>query len=232
MNKQDRMARKRGACGGVRYKEFRPETVSIDPERRIIEVKFASFGNMDSDRDILVRGCFAKSIKDRGPGSATNRKIGFLWQHDTKDPIGKPIEIEEREDGAYALIQLSDFEAVPNAKRAFSQLQDGTLNQFSFGFDYVWDKVEYDEQQEAFIVREVKLYEISVVTFGANERTEYIGEASDPDALKSALRSMAQKDRKQLNEIKQYVEELISEAEPVRPLTSGAGLLDKLANIN
>lgn len=202
----------------------------VDESKRIVEVKFASFGNVDSDGDLLVKGCFAKSIQERGPGAATNRKIAFVWQHDIKDPIGKILSIDEREDGAYASVQLSNFDAVPNAKRAYYQLQDGDINQFSFGFEYIWDKLDYDEALDAFIVKEVKLYEISPVTLGANEMTEFIGIAEDAADLKGIIKGIAQKDKEKFNEIKQYVNELEREAEPVRPLTSGKGLFDKIAN--
>lgn len=187
------------------------EASVVDEDKHVIEVKFASFGNVDSDGDLLVKGCFAKSINDRGPESSTNRKIAFLWQHDMRDPIGKIMKIEEREDGAYATVQLSDFDAVPNAKRAYYQLQEGTLNQFSFGFNYIWDKVEYDEEKDAFIIMEVKLYEISVVTMGANEETEYIGEIDD---MKSFVRDLKEKNLAKYNELKQA----INEVEPPKAL--------------
>lgn len=187
------------------------EASVVDEDKHVIEVKFASFGNVDSDGDLLVKGCFAKSIKDRGPESSTNRKIAFLWQHDMRDPIGKIMKIEEREDGAYATVQLSDFDAVPNAKRAYYQLQEGTLNQFSFGFNYIWDKMEYDEEKDAFIIMEVKLYEISVVTMGANEETEYIGEIDD---MKAFVRDLKEKNLAKYNELKQA----INEVEPPKAL--------------
>lgn len=187
------------------------EASVVDEDKHVIEVKFASFGNVDSDGDLLVKGCFAKSINDRGPESSTNRKIAFLWQHDMRDPIGKIMKIEEREDGAYATVQLSDFDAVPNAKRAYYQLQEGTLNQFSFGFNYIWDKVEYDEEKDAFIIMEVKLYEISVVTMGANEETEYIGEIDD---MKAFVRDLKEKNLAKYNELKQA----INEVEPPKAL--------------
>lgn len=187
------------------------EASVVDEDKHVIEVKFASFGNVDSDGDLLVKGCFAKSINDRGPESSTNRKIAFLWQHDMRDPIGKIMKIEEREDGAYATVQLSDFDAVPNAKRAYYQLQEGTLNQFSFGFNYIWDKVEYDEEKDVFIIMEVKLYEISVVTMGANEETEYIGEIDDMKAFVSDLK---EKNLAKYNELKQA----INEVEPPKAL--------------
>lgn len=187
------------------------EASVVDEDKHVIEVKFASFGNVDSDGDLLVKGCFAKSINDRGPGSSTNRKIAFLWQHDMRDPIGKILKIEEREDGAYATVQLSDFDAVPNAKRAYYQLQEGTLNQFSFGFNYIWDKMEYDEEKDAFIIMEVKLYEISVVTMGANEETEYVGEIDD---MKAFVRDLKEKNLAKYNELKQA----INEVEPPKAL--------------
>lgn len=187
------------------------EASVVDEDKHVIEVKFASFGNVDSDGDLLVKGCFAKSINDRGPESSTNRKIAFLWQHDMRDPIGKIMKIEEREDGAYATVQLSDFDAVPNAKRAYYQLQEGTLNQFSFGFNYIWDKMDYDEEKDVFIIMEVKLYEISVVTMGANEETEYIGEIDD---MKAFVRDLKEKNLAKYNELKQA----INEVEPPKAL--------------
>ena len=229
--KSRKIAAKKASSNGMAFKGFSAKDAAVvDESKRIIEVKFASFGNVDSDGDLLVKGCFAKSIQERGPGAATNRKIAFVWQHDIKDPIGKILSIDEREDGAYASVQLSNFDAVPNAKRAYYQLQDGDINQFSFGFEYIWDKLDYDEALDAFIVKEVKLYEISPVTLGANEMTEFVGIAEDAADLKGIIKGIAQKDREKFNEIKQYVNELEREAEPVRPLTSGKGLFDKIAN--
>ena len=224
----DRIAQKKACSNGVAFKYFNVKSASVvDESEHVIEVKFASFGNVDSDGDLLVKGCFAKSINDRGPQSSTNRKIAFLWQHDIRNPIGKILEIREEDDGAYARIRMSDFDAVPDAKRAYVQLTDGDINQFSFGFEYVWDKVEYDEEKDAFIVREVKLYEISVVTLGANERTEFMGEIKSEDAVKAYLKTI-KNDKEKIKEIKRWIDEM--EAEPEPPLTSG--LFEKLASIN
>lgn len=212
MEMQDKIQQKRETVKNRQlFKLTVKEASVVDEDKHVIEVKFASFGNVDSDGDLLVKGCFAKSINDRGPESSTNRKIAFLWQHDMRDPIGKILKIEEREDGAYATVQLSDFDAVPNAKRAYYQLQEGTLNQFSFGFNYIWDKMEYDEEKDAFIIMEVKLYEISVVTMGANEETEYIGEIDD---MKAFVRDLKEKNLAKYNELKQA----INEVEPPKAL--------------
>lgn len=194
----------------------------VDDDKHIIRVKFASFGNKDSAGDILIRGCFAKSINDRGPGSATNRKIAFLWQHDRADPIGRVLNIEELEDGAYADVQLSNFDAVPNAKRAWYQLNDGDINQFSFGFQYVWDKMEYDDTDDAFIVKEVILHEISVVTLGCNEQTEYMGTVK---GLEDALLKASPEERLRL---KNRILDILKEAEPAEPLTPHVSVFGKI----
>lgn len=150
----------------------------------LIKIKFSPFGNRDSDGDIMIKGAFANSIKQRGPQSDTNAKIVFCWQHDIKDVIGRPLEIWEEQDGAYATIKLSNFRSVPNAMRVWDQLNDGDLNQFSYGYFPVWDKIEYDEKEDAFINYDLHLYELSAVTFGANELTEYMG-IVEPDNMKS-----------------------------------------------
>lgn len=204
-------------------KEFSVSKADIvDDDKHIVRVKFASFGNKDSAGDILIRGCFAKSIADRGPESSTNRKIAFLWQHDKTDPIGRVLNIEEREDGAYADVQLSNFDAVPNAKRAWYQLNDGDINQFSFGFQYVWDKVEYDEKEDAFIVKEVILHEISVVTLGCNEQTGYVGAVK---GLEEALLKASPEERLR---IKNQILDILKGAEPAEPLTPRSSMFEKI----
>lgn len=214
MNISEKILERQKSVPAVGRKEFAVTKADImDDEKHVIRVKFASFGNKDSAGDILVKGCFAKSINERGPQSATNRKIAFLWQHDMYDPIGKVLEIEELDDGAYATVQLSNFDAVPNAKRAWYQLNDGDINQFSFGYQYVWDKMEYIEEEDAFLIKEVVLHEISVVTLGCNEQTEYMG------AVKGLAEAIMRGEKVDKEQIKRMLE-MLNGAEPVEePLT-------------
>lgn len=214
MNISEKIRERQKSVPAVGRKEFNVTKADImDDEKHVIRVKFASFGNKDSAGDILVKGCFAKSINERGPQSDTNRKIAFLWQHDIYDPIGKVLEIEELDDGAYATVQLSNFDAVPNAKRAWYQLNEGDINQFSFGYQYVWDKMEYIEEEDAYLVKEVVLHEISVVTLGCNERTEYMG------AVKGLAEAIMRGEKVDKAQIKRMLE-MLNGAEPVEvPLT-------------
>lgn len=169
---------------GMRYKTFSiyAKDVNYDEDSRIITGYAAIFGNKDKSGDILIKGCFSKSIQDRGPESSANDKIIMLWMHDMNEPIGNIVTLVEDDRGLYFEAKIDD---VTRGEQAIKQLESGTLNQFSIGYQYVWEKCEYDSEKDAFLVREVKLYEISVVSIGCNGETEYLGLKSIEDAENS-----------------------------------------------
>lgn len=142
--------------------------LEVREDSRTIKGYAAVWGVIDSYRTVFIRGAFAKSINERGPESSSKYKILLLWQHDRRDPIGRVTVLREDDYGLYFEAELDEF---PQGDRALAQIQSGTINQFSFGFNYVWDKIEYNEQLGAYEVREAELYEISPVTIGANMET-------------------------------------------------------------
>lgn len=158
--------------------------ISSSLEDRTIKGYLAVWGIRDSQGELLIKGAFAKSISERGPASVSKQKIAFLWMHDCCDPIGRFTILKEDKYGLY-------FEAVAdnveNGDRALEQTKSGTLNQFSVGYDYVWDKMEYDEQTDTIITREGILMEGSIVTFGANAETYVIKSAADFASAKVEL---------------------------------------------
>jgi uncharacterized protein len=159
----------------VNYKSIKDNKFSFNADSLTVSGYLSIFNVVDSDGDLIVKGAYAKSISERGPDSSTHRKIAFLWQHDMADPIGRITVLKEDNVGLYFEAILSDPEAVPSAKRAYTQLNDKTLDQFSVGYAYVWDKMEYDEAMDAFVCKEINLFEGSVVTLGANEYTFFDG---------------------------------------------------------
>lgn len=169
---------------GMQYKTFsiNSKDVNYDSESRTISGYAAVFGNKDKAGDILIKGCFSKSIQDRGPESAANDKIIVLWMHDMNEPIGRLTVLYEDDKGLYFEAPIDD---VPRGNQAIKQLESGTLNQFSIGYQYVWENCEYDAEKDAFMVKEVKLHEISVVSVGCNGETEYLGLKSIEDAEKA-----------------------------------------------
>ncbi|MBA3971801.1 MAG: HK97 family phage prohead protease, partial [Bacteroidetes bacterium] len=146
-------------------------------------------------------------------------KITLLWQHDTKDPIGQITVLKEDDYGLYFEAKIDD---VPNGTRALRQIKSGTLNQFSIGFNYVWDQMEYNDDTDTIIVREIELFEGSVVTIASNAETyamrspEQLTQDAD-DLLNDTEDFIKTIPRKQQLELRQLIAKHISIAQ-VRPL--------------
>lgn len=138
-------------------------------EDRIIRGYLIVWGVRDTYGTIFVKGSCKKSIEERGPSSNANYKITALWQHDMKDPIGQFRKMEEDDYGLY--VEIVADEGVESAERALRQVKSGTINQMSAGFNYVWDKMDYNEETDSIILREVQLLEGSLVTMGSNSET-------------------------------------------------------------
>lgn len=142
----------------------------VDSQTRRVKVAFASFNNIDSDRDVIRKGAFAKSIQERGPESTTNRKIAHLRYHDWEHQIGKLISLEETD---FHLIGISELGRSTKGNDALLDYQDGIIMEHSIGFNYIPDKMQLigEGEQSYFDIKEVVLWEGSAVTFGANSLT-------------------------------------------------------------
>lgn len=156
---------------------------------RTIRGYAAVWGVVDSYGTVFVRGAFAKSIEERGPESSSKYKILLLWQHDRRDPIGRITVLREDDYGLYFEAEIDEF---PQGDRALTQVNSGTINQFSFGFNYVWDKLDYNETLGVIEVREVELFEISPVTIGSNMETFALRSPEGRDVVLSLLNTEAE----------------------------------------
>jgi HK97 family phage prohead protease len=148
----------------------------IDETSRKVSFYLSAFDLMDSDNDIIRKGAFTKSINERGPVSNSNRKIAFLRYHNWEMPIGKFLELSEDSKGLYAVAELGSSTL---GEDALHDYKDGIIREHSIGFQYVKDKISFieDKNIEAggyFDIAEVKLWEGSAVTFGANEHTNVV----------------------------------------------------------
>lgn len=152
------------------------EIKDLDTENRKVAIYLAKFGNIDSDNDMFVKGAFSKSLQERGPESTSNRKIAFLRHHNWEMPIGKFLELKEDDNGLYAVGQLGRSTI---GEDAFKDYEDGIIREHSIGFQYIADKAKWmddstKEEGGFFQLNEVKLFEGSAVTFGANEMTNVV----------------------------------------------------------
>ncbi len=155
----------------------------IDEKNRIVKGYGSAFDVIDSDKDVIRKGAFAKSIQERGVDSSGNRKIAHLRNHDWEHQIGKFLEMEEDEFGLKFVAQLGRS---TKGQDALLDYQDGILREHSIGFNYIADKIKLVEDTSFspdghFEITEVKLWEVSGVTFGANEFTPVIDAAKSGD---------------------------------------------------
>ena len=113
------------------------------------------FAIEDLQNDIIERGAFKRTL-DHSNGS-----VPILWQHKPEEPIGVGLEAKEDSNGLYVRGQLNlDTQ---RGKEAYSLLKQGAIKGLSIGYDPV--KKEYKDGKR--ILKEIKLYEYSVVTFPA-----------------------------------------------------------------
>jgi HK97 family phage prohead protease len=135
--------------------------LNLTDDQGTIEGYGNTFGNIDSYGDIVVPGAFDKTLKDRG------NKIKMLWQHDSTQVIGVWDSLSEDNKGlaVKGRINLN----VQKGKEAYELLKMGALDGLSIGFIPLL--TNFDKSTGINYIQEVKLFEVSLVTFPANEQS-------------------------------------------------------------
>ena len=150
------------------------------------------FGVEDSYGDVVVRGAFTVSLER---WAAKGRLPALLWQHNMSEPIGVYTEMREDETGLYVKGRLL-IDADPLAKRAHGHMKAGSLSGLSIG--YMLDDYEYDKEKGIWILKAIDLWEVSLVTFPANDEARISdvksllerGETPPPSKVEKALREV------------------------------------------
>ena len=107
--------------------------------------------------------------------------------------------IEEREYGLYVKAKFN--KNVTESVEKYHLCKSGDLSGFSFG--YIVIKEMWDKVKQANIVQEVDLYEISLVTFPANElaRVEVVKSKDSLIQMKHVIKSGFNELKQQLKDI-------------------------------
>lgn len=135
--------------------------------KRIVEGYASIWKSKNDYSEIFLRGAFKKSISENGPGSKANYQLKFRDEHGRACSLFE--EIKEDEIGLYfKTVPLDD---VTWSDDLLTQLRSGTINNFSIGFKRQWDMMEWDDEQDAIIVKECRLFEISAVAIPADMQT-------------------------------------------------------------
>lgn len=137
--------------------DFGLDLKSLDGQGRF--AGYASvFNIVDNQRDIILRGAFAQTLKGRAD------EIKLLWQHQQEEPIGVFDRLFEDARGLYVEGRL--LLGVQRAKEAHSLLKAGAIKGMSIGYSPVHYKI--DDRSGVRMLSEVELWEVSLVTFPAN----------------------------------------------------------------
>jgi hypothetical protein len=140
------------------YKRLKFDLEEYDEEQGIFSGYAAVFGNIDTGGDIIEPGAFTKTIAEGW------ERVKILALHnDYELPIGKPLELREDAHGLYIKGKISDTTTGRDVK---TLLRDRVLNEMSIGYDPV--TFDYDSEDGIRHLREVKLWEVSIVTWAMN----------------------------------------------------------------
>lgn len=148
-------------------KNYTIDITSVDVESRTICGYASTFNTVDSDGDLIVKGAFAKTLQENGVDSA-NPRIFHLYQHDITQVLGRPSVLIEDEKGLYFETTIANTRLGDDVLALY---KEGIINEHSIGFQTIKsaNRGSYNE------IQEVKLYEFSTVTFGANANTPFLG---------------------------------------------------------
>lgn len=148
-------------------------------DQRIVEGYGCIWGAENEHGEMFTRGCFAKSIADNGPGSNANFQLKIRDEHGRACALFDVI-IED-EIGLY--FKTKPLDDVQWANDLLVQLRSGTINNFSVGFKYIWDRVQWDENNDCMIILEARLFEISAVAIPSDMETYALRSAEAQDEL-------------------------------------------------
>lgn len=119
-------------------------------------------GEPDSYGDIIAEGAYTKSLADHA-SKGTMPKM--FWQHDPSQPIGKWLEASEDSKGLMMKGRLNM--GVQKGQEAYALLKEGDIDGLSIG--YRIKQYQKNEDDGTWLLQELDLQEVSVVSIGANE---------------------------------------------------------------
>lgn len=147
-------------------KSLNIELKADGPEGRISGYG-AVFGNVDSTGDRIMPGAFKQSLE--------NRKPKMLWQHNMADPIGVFEEFYEDDHGLYMEGKL--VLGATRGRDAFALAEAGAIDGLSIGYMVPEGGAEMNGTIRE--IRQIDLFEVSMVTVPANPEATITGVKAD-----------------------------------------------------
>lgn len=159
----------------------------------------------DSYGDVIAPGAFTETIKAR---EESGHPFPLCWNHDLDQIIGKVDKIEDTEKGP---LMTASFFDTPLAQEKREIVKSGVVFQFSFAYD-VKDAavVTLEDGTKANELRQIDLFEVSIVPIPANPRAEVTSIKSEEPEVKAGRRN-SKKDADVINQIITLAQSLLDD---------------------
>lgn len=158
-------------------------TTRKDGDNPVIEGYFVRFDDKyqiwENVSESVAKGAFVRSLADGD--------VRALVNHDTTLVLGrtkaKTLELKEDDTGLWGKILVNSEDS--DAMNEYQRIKRGDVTQCSFGFDIRdEDCAISDNGTVHWTIKDVDLYEVSVCTFPAYERTGVEARAKQLDEIK------------------------------------------------
>ena len=135
---------------------------SMDDETGEFEGYGSTFDSEpDSYGDVIAKGAFSESLEQH---KARGSMPKLFWQHDSHQPIGKWLAATEDDNGLLMRGRLNM--GVQKGREAYELLKAGDIDGLSIG--YRIKKHTEDKDKGIWLLEKLDLFEVSVVSIGAN----------------------------------------------------------------
>ncbi|WP_259688319.1 HK97 family phage prohead protease [Lactococcus cremoris] len=143
--------------------EGEEKSVAIEGYAAVFNSKTSIGGWFD---EVIEPGAFSRSLSDNGD-------IRALFNHNWDNVLGRTksqtLELREDEKGLNFKVELPDTSV---ARDLTISMERGDINQCSFGFFITDEEWNYNVEPALRTIKEVELFEISIVSIPAYDDTE------------------------------------------------------------
>lgn len=168
-----------------RRKSAMPINYSFNPieirqsslDQRIVEGYGNVWNKVNGHGEKFIKGAWTRSINENGPNSESHYKIKFRNRHG--NALALMDTLREDEIGLY--FKTKPLDDIDESDNLLKQIRSGTINNFSNGFRYNWNKMEWDDEEDCLVVMEGRLFEISAVDVPSDQNTFAIRSLEDID---------------------------------------------------
>jgi HK97 family phage prohead protease len=169
----------------------------------------AVYGNVDLGNDQIERGAFKQTLLQ-------NSNYPLLWQHRSEQPIGMARLSDSNAGLAIDGQLLLD---VPEAQTAYSLLKAGVVKGLSIGYDAVRDSIDAAGIRH---LEELRLWEVSIVTFPMNEAATVASVKSLDDARRILSDAAKSSDAEQIAQLRGLLKDITQLLLPADECECGA----------